>query len=218
MQSKRRFALFCLLAIGTLTMGCSLGSLPTLFATPTPTITPTLTPTATRTPSPTNTPIPILDLSGTVITAADLPAGFEPIDSENPGISSEGEVSFAFMNINNLETVMGFCTYLLNDTDRTGFRATIINPITIMDYIFSDSGYSLSQSDEIPTDGIGHLSGGATASGTLDGMDIEIYAILFQRGDVGCTAFVIRFMDQGGTVSVVDIARIWDERLAEFYP
>lgn len=217
MQNKRRIALVCLLTIGALSMGCSLGSLPSLFATPTPTITSTPSPTATQTPSPTKTPIPILDLSSTLITADDLPAGFEPIETD-AGTPAEGTIDFAYMNINNFETVTGSCVYLLTDTDRTGFRASINNPTTMLEYIFSDSGNSVSVNEEIPTDGIGHLSSGLMASGTMDGIDFDSFTVQFQRGDVGCLVFVMRLMDQGGTVSVVDLARLWDERLAVFYP
>jgi hypothetical protein len=192
-------------------------------------VTLTLVP-ATSTPIPTS--VPLLDLSGVVLTLQDLPAGFEKVPLAEIGLSEEElyetmeiENSFVFRisTPDYLETIKGFVTSLparmreSNDEDRLSTQTNIL-----VDSIAS--GYIGSSETEIEVlsvpDSIGDVVAGRTFITPLETPGLEEYAVrteimVFQR-NTATVILVVEYVD-GFTpaITLTDTAQILDKRILE---
>jgi hypothetical protein len=192
-------------------------------------VTLTLVP-ATSTPIPTS--VPLLDLSGVVLTLQDLPAGFEKVPLAEIGLSEEElyetmeiENSFVFRisTPDYLETIKGFVTSLparmreSNDEDRLSTQTNIL-----VDSIAS--GYIGSSETEIEVlsvpDSIGDVVAGRTFITPLETPGLEEYAVrteimVFQR-NIATVILVVEYVD-GFTpaITLTDTAQILDKRILE---
>lgn len=190
---------------------------PTITPTPEPSQTPTQT--YTPSPSPTTTPTPKPDLWG-LITLDDLPPDFEEMPPSEFGMSEEDlggqadlpESFFAFHEPVRFETIVGFTVLLPTRVEQTQFDN--LQEIYI-DMMLTLMGVEESEWEELPgLDDIGDKSVGVTATAKLEGIPVRWDIVVFRRDTVGASVFIMYIDGDIPSVSLGDLARLIDDRIA----
>ena len=224
MRNPFLFAI-CALTIASLACGRrSVTSTPSQPPTPTPAPSPTNSPAPpTSTPAPASAP----DLTGAVLTLDDLPDGFEPIDPEAYGFSSEelGEYgievdsAFAFLKKAPPEVVGGFTTYLEPTSfKRVLFSVMLNQPELVLAMLASREGIA---GNTEPTeldigDDVGTARTGITGTFTVpEGTSMRIDLVIFQRDTAGVVVSVVYVDGSVPAVSAGVVARTLDVRITE---
>lgn len=203
---------------------------PTMTPTPTPTSTPTITPTATATPNP----------ASATILQRDLPVGFEalsPADMARFGMNeatlattvsanlteARAHNFFAFIRgAPKLEMILGLIMYPLSPLDRASFDFPISNPDTFAKEFatgFSSSGRGVKSTNLIPgMDRYGDRSAGVSIVPASDTVQLRLDVAIARRGSVGQMIFLIYLDGYQPSISIGELTRVLDGRVAVAFP
>jgi hypothetical protein len=188
---------------------------------------PQATPTPVPTPTPEPTPTSLPDLSGVVIALEDLPSGFEAVPSDELNLaailSEKGFTagsSFAFIEREQFELVMGFTGLLLSKYERSDFDQQLDYPDYLLDSIVKGIGAAdvLEQKTLPGLEGVGDTSAGVTLAVVQEGVPMRVDVVMFRRGMVGAVAYVLYADGAVPVVPLSDIARTLDVRIVDALP
>jgi hypothetical protein len=185
----------------------------------------TATPIPTSTSEPTPTPLP--DLSSVVITLEDLPPGFEVIPSDELNLEEilgeEGFASgssFAFIEKEHAELIMGFSGPLLSKYEQSDFDQLLDYPDYLLDSIVRGMGTAdILERKALPgLDNIGETSAGLTLAALQESVPMRVDVVLFRRDTIGAVAYVMYNDGTTPLVPISDIARTLDTRAIDVLP
>ena len=214
MNKKRARKILIALIASLFLLACNCNTIQSLIATPTPTLTATPLPTAT--PVPTSTPA---DPADAALTLADMPPGFDVVAAEDMGLNPADYLSvFAFMNVADFEIVYGFNNIYESTTDLAGFSLAIDNPDLMMEALASGMDLDPTDMETFAVTGVGESACGIGATGNMEGIMMRMEIVMFLRGNIGSTLILMYQNDQAPGASIIDLARIWDGRLAQALP
>ncbi len=219
-------------------LGCGLtDTVKNMFATPTPTptLTPTFTPSPTSTSTPTTpptptftpSPTPLPDLTGAVLTLADLPAGFVEMPPEELGFSpssfsSQGmqfASSFGYANTADMEFLFGFNYLLLGSAGKVSFDVMINNPDLMTQSLttgFTSQGGSVEGQETLTgLEEIGDIASGVGLVVNTGGIRMRMDVITFERGSTGSVLLVMYLDGATPPVSSASAAEKWDGKIEQ---
>lgn len=193
------------LILGLVSLACSPLGRFLATATPTPTDTPaptrTLSRTPTLTPTPTETALPRATATPqprALLTLDDLPRGFEDLADEelfdqqaNPFMEGVPvESTFAFLESNRFEFILGISLSLDSAVDRSGFDASMRRPELVAEYMtgsLQDQGFGDITVVELPgLEGFGDSSVGLTMLlGGDDPFELRMDMVMLRVADRG---------------------------------
>jgi hypothetical protein len=210
-----------LIAAALFSLGCQVTS--QLFSTPTPTYTLTPTSTPTRTPTLTSTPRP--DLSSSVLTLDDLPAGFEEIsleefDKTEADIYREGlepEEIFIFVNALQFQTITGYNFLLTNRINRISFDAVASSPELFLPGFVSNLEPENVRDITVLTglEDIGDLRIGITMVALTEGVSFQVDSLMFRRDIIGAFIMSMTLEGREPNITIQELGRILDVHIQE---
>jgi hypothetical protein len=247
--SRSPLTLLCLTSLVFLLLGCNVSQLvPLSQATPTPTRAPipvataTPEPTETFTPAPTLTPLPkptdtptvvSVPLATAVLTAKDLPEGFQPLSAADLKQFSLSEDALArpfggsgsqikaqnlatFWNQKNFEIILTFLLHPLSPAEKTAFDAQLSNPDALTNLFVQGIGGTATTSKPglIPgADKLGDKSVGITMVTTTGGLLLRADVIVASRGNTVEMVMVFYQETKSPAISAVDVTKILDAKV-----
>lgn len=189
-----------------------------------PTASPSPTRVPTRTPKPTLTPTPLPDISGIMLTEADLPKGFRSREirgldaAELKKMDMVPEDFFLFQNDQALQTISGYRVLLKDPLARELADADIADQEQIKGYIASWSG-----ADDIlnskPLNGFEQIGDSrmAISLGYASGKrGFRVDGVVLRRGSI-YVLLTIDYRDGSSPlIKLKDLAAIFDKRIQEY--
>jgi hypothetical protein len=182
----------------------------------------------TSTPAPTSgpvaTPTPLPDLSKAVLTAADFPPGFEqvPFDLGSTSQDASGgafttDSTFAFVEAQRFEIVIGFTTLLPNRLQQAGFDGTLDQPEMLATWISVGMGADNLRDQKVLTDlgKIGDASVGLTSVVDMGGIAMRMDLLIFRRGVAGAYVIAIYIEGDAPVVSIGELGSKLDARIVQ---
>lgn len=197
---------------------------PTLTLTSTPSLTPSSTPTAIPTDTPTVTSTSRPDFSAVVLTVDDLPSGFEAISLDELGFTPEDlsdeeftvESSFAFLEAERFEIIMGFAISLQTRLDQAAFDLGLSQPDFMTEAFLEGMGaVEVLEQMELPLSAVGDASAGSTLVVDMEGLPMRIDIGIFRRDKLGAFAIVMYLDGDDPVVTIEEVAGIFDDRIIE---
>jgi hypothetical protein len=220
-------------ALGLVLAACSPGQIlgptvtpsPTSTSTPTstPTATATLTPTPTLTATPTQTPKP--DLSGAVLSLADLPEGFEEVSATEMGLKTEDLATaffepdrvFVFIRPEPLQMVFGVNYLLATSSQRTLFDVNLADPELTLPQTVAALGAANVRGERAleGMEDIGDKQLGMTMVSTVQGIPLQLDILLFRRESVGIMLFSMVPEGKKPSISIHEMGLKLDQHATE---
>jgi hypothetical protein len=182
------------------------------------------TSTATPTSAPAATPTPLPDLSKAVLTLADLPAGFEalPFDLSSTSQDASGgafttDGTFAFVEAQRFEIVIGFTTLLPNRLQQAGFDGALDQPEMLATWMSMGMGADNFRGQEVLSDlgSIGNASVGLTGVVDMSGIAMRMDLVIFRRGVAGVCIVAMYVEGDAPVVSIDELGSKLDARIVQ---